>query len=406
MHKTLIVLTFLALACTQAQAALNFDETYRQIAANSFELRAADDDVSAMEAATWQAGALPNPNLAVELDYIGSNAYSDNNELFVGIVQPIELGGKRSARVSLAEADQCLTAWKREIAANTLFVDVFNAFVDIAVAQERVALATQLEEASQTIFQSSTAQMTSGKVPPLEMKKTEINYHTAKLFTTKQKSLLTNAKKKLSILWNGAQKDIGEVAFPLYTLTAPPTLEELSSALDNNPEIAAGRAEVMKASKVISLERTARIPDIDVAVGVSTERFYRDPTFSVGFDIDLPIFDRNEGNICRASREYDKALYLQMALENRLKTYLELAYAEWVSTYEQAEIFKNSIIPLAEETYNSALQSYNEQKLNYPEFLNARIALFTLKQQYLDTIEEYHHKYANVLKIRGRPCEN
>ena len=69
---------------------------------HSPELRAAQQDVQASEGAVIQAGARPNP----ELQTLMEDTRAQTRTTTVQLAQPIELGGKRAARVSAAQLAQ------------------------------------------------------------------------------------------------------------------------------------------------------------------------------------------------------------------------------------------------------------------------------------------------------------
>lgn len=396
------VVSYCGSLCTET---LEFDETYQQIIAQALEIKAADSEIAARGAEWEQASYYPNPALVVELDNLGSAHNCDSNELSVDIVQLIELGGKRSARMQVAAADQCAAQWKLEVLKYEIYIDLLHAFIDIAAAQERVTLAKELHVAANEGLICSTTQTSAGKTSLIDTKKAEIACKTANLFLTRQQRLLSQAKKKLLTFWSSYAPQIDGVNLSLYEITQPPDFEELVSSLQNNPELAQLRAEEILASKVVELERSNRIPDIAIQIGISTERYYRSPALNIGFEIPLPIWDRNSGNIARAKYEYNQASYNEMNATRHFKASLGLLYEEWYSSYEQAMTLKDTIIPHAEEAYQLALNGYREGKFTYPAMLDARIALFNIKQQYLDAVVEYHHKRADIMKLSTRSIQ-
>ncbi|WP_312553968.1 TolC family protein, partial [Massilia sp.] len=67
-------------------------------------LRAAGHEAAASEAAIDQAGRYPNPTL----EYLREGEQAGTRTTTIQINQPIELGGKRRARVALAEGEAAL----------------------------------------------------------------------------------------------------------------------------------------------------------------------------------------------------------------------------------------------------------------------------------------------------------
>lgn len=393
------ITSLIAITFTEASQPLEFCSAFQDILRSTYEIKAADAEIYAKEADRWQAGAYPNPALSLNLSSIGRNQGDNENELFIGVTQLVELGGKRSARLRVASASQCTSQWNLEVAKNELFSKLLHAFIDMASAQERLELAHGQQNIAKQTLQIIITQTKSGRTSGLDEKKALLAFQSAKLIYLKQQLNLQKAKKQLVAIWDYHPPIFDCVNFPLYKITPPPSLECLCDALKNSPELIKAEAESALANEIVSLERSRRIPDLALQVGVTTEKFVQQPALSVGFGIPLPFFDRNEGNISRASYEQLQAFYNQMDVTNQLRSSLELLYHEWLAAYEQATMLKESILPSAEENFQLAQESYQEGKSDYLYLLNAHSTWFDVQQQYLEVIEEYHHKRAEILKL-------
>ena len=129
-------------ASSQASASLEpaGPLTLRSALALAFQanpgLFAALREREATDGALLQAGAWPNPTLDVTLE----DTRRDNRTTTVQLSQPIELGGKRAARVSAAErardqAESALAAKRAELRATaiTLFFEVLSAHLETPI---------------------------------------------------------------------------------------------------------------------------------------------------------------------------------------------------------------------------------------------------------------------------------
>lgn len=379
---------------------IDFEWAYQSVVENACELKEADAAVAAGESVKRQAGAIPNPLLSVGMDNWGAvSNCNDDEEFFVAITQLIELGGKRSARINLADSERCVVALNREVIKCELFGQTLDAFIDMAVAQECLKLCRSQYDVAEQALSCIKAKTDSGKASSLEMKKAAFTCQSVKLLAFKQESALAKAKKELSSLWDCSAPNFNTVNFPLFNISPPPCLEDLYDALERNPEIAIAEADINRAEKVIRLERSVSIPDVGVQVGVSSERFNNKPSVGFQIDIPIPIFNQNQGNISRAKHERDQAIYNQMNIRCHQRGELVVLHGEWDNAYKQAVMLRDSVLPMANEWYQLAKQVYEEGKAEYLSVLDARNALFDIQQQYLDALEDYHHKRADVLKL-------
>lgn len=381
---------------------LSFQSTYNIIETASFNLQAADADAESKVGDIIQAGALPNPNLIVGLNTIGKNLDNEEeNELTVAISQLIELGGKRSARVRYSQAGRCAAAWQLEMQRNALRVELLHNFIKIAAMEQILATTQSLHELSGKNIECVIAQETSGKTSSLETKKAEIACRSIQLKLLKRNVELKRMKNELLALWRDGPADFKGVDYSILEITPPVPFETLVLALDENPEILHGRAELMKAWEMIGVQKAGQIPDVALQIGVTTQKFTQDPTLNVGFSVPLPIFDQNRGNVYSAISSYNQAYYSQEQLEKRLRSELATYHAEWDAAYEMAVEIRDTILPHAQTSYDMALVAFNEGKFNYLDLLDAETTLFSVKQDFIEAAEEYHHKKAEILKLTG-----
>jgi len=389
----------LPFAFIDAAEPLTFSVAYRDILTNTYEIKAADAEVMAKEADRWQAGAYINPALLVNLSSIGNTQGGTENQLFVGVTQIMELGGKRDARLRVAAAGQCASQWNLEILKNTLHTELLHAFITLAAAQERTALAREQQQLAEQTLGAISTKALSGKTSGMEERKAHIVFQNDKLAYLKQLGNMRKARKRLIALWDSHPPIFETVDFPLYHISPPPPLEALKEKVHGNPELILTEAEVSRASELVALERSRRVPDIAIQVGVTTDKFVEQPALNIGFGMPLPFCDQNAGNISRASYEQLQAVYHQMDRYSELQNALDILYQEWVWAYEQAQVLRELILPAVQEAFQLAQESYNEGKTDYLNLLDARSTLFNIQQQYLEILEEYHHKRADIFKI-------
>jgi len=68
------------------------------------ELQSLQAKVNAADSGIRQAGLWPNPSLQVGVDQIPTNDSNiGDGRKFIGVAEPIELGGKRAARIGIAQ---------------------------------------------------------------------------------------------------------------------------------------------------------------------------------------------------------------------------------------------------------------------------------------------------------------
>lgn len=385
---------------------LEFQEAYNCALSNNLKTVGVEADWDIRGAERLQVSLYPNPELNISVDgpSNGLNWNTSGNDLSIGITQLFELGGKRRARVRVADAALYETSWALEIAKCDLYADVMHAFINVAIAQERLNLTKDFQHIAEQSLECLSNKINYGKISPLDAKKTEIALKMANLTYNKRVAELKNARNELASLWNSSQPEFASVNYELFDIVPPLPYQQLAEELEKNPELSLAHAEVSKAWEILELERTKRIPNMAIYLGVSTTRNFRDPAVSFGLSIPIPIFDRNQGNIARADHELNQVMMKQTDLVNRLKVRMKVLYREWNNAYQQAADLKDILDTVAIETFKLTEERYLLGKTDFLDFQDARTTFFNIKQQYLDAVEEYHHKRAEVIQLLAKCC--
>ncbi|HWW69299.1 MAG TPA: TolC family protein, partial [Duganella sp.] len=118
-------------------------ETALALAANAnADLSAARHELLAVDGAVLQAGLPPNPSLSVER----VDTRRDTRETTFLLSQPLELGGKRQARVQAALRERESASAQLGTRQADIRADVIDGWFSVLAAQEQLRLAQEASE--------------------------------------------------------------------------------------------------------------------------------------------------------------------------------------------------------------------------------------------------------------------
>ena len=121
-------------------------------------LRAAQHAVAASEGGVLQSRTRPNP----ELSYLQEDTRSSTRTSTLQWNQPIEIGGKRDARMRVAERGRDLAQAELAATQAALQADVSTAFFSLLAAQQRVALSRQTLEIATNAREAAARRVAAG----------------------------------------------------------------------------------------------------------------------------------------------------------------------------------------------------------------------------------------------------
>ena len=175
--KRMIAAVLVATACASSNSAqaqdteasappLTLDEALTAAGAVSPAVEVSRSGIQAAQAQRSIAGLRPNPSLdAMSENVAGTGIYKGlrSAETTVGVSLPLELGGKRSARVAVANAQLDRASLEAAIIQADLRLRVTQAYNDAAASQRRVVTAREQVGIANEVLRAARVRVAAGR---------------------------------------------------------------------------------------------------------------------------------------------------------------------------------------------------------------------------------------------------
>lgn len=382
----------------ESPAPLTLEAALSLAEASNPTLAAAGKEVDATQGAVIQAGTLPNPLIAADTEGTRSADRTVTGQIQI----PLELGGKRSARVTAAQRGREVAQAELNGVRADLRADVIAAFFAVLVAQERVALASGSLDLASRGATVAARRVAAGKVPPLEETRAQVEQANAQLELADAEAQLRAARLALTALWGNTAPRFTRAVGDLAALPSRPASDLLSSRLDASPLLLASRLAIERREAQVAVERSRRYPDITVSVGAQRDNEANRNMAVLGVAIPLPLFDRNQGNLYEAMRRADKAQDEYLATRIRLSTELQQAANQLDAARAAAQTLRATVLPGAERAYQVAVRGFEAGKFGFLEVLDAQRTLFQARLRYLDVLARTYQSATSIDRIIGQ----
>ncbi len=360
-------------------------------------LRAAQLEVQVAAGARQQAGVIRNP----ELSYLSEGTQSGRRTTTTQVNLPIELGGKRGARVQVANAAQDIATAELKNFRSDLYANVVAAFFDVLTAQERLELAEASRQLSVRVTDVASRRVAAGKISPVEETRARVAESSSKIELSQAQNELALAKRHLASTWGGRSPEFDRVEAPEGNAEQNVHMGDEVSHLSQSPQVTRARLEVLRQGALIGMERSKRIPDLTVSLGTKRDEQLGVRQTVVGLAIPLPFFDRNQGNLLSALRRSEKATAELSAIENQVSLELNQAILRRTASKSELAILKTDILPGAQSAYESATKGFELGKFNFLDVLDAQRTLFQAKTQYVRALTEFYRSNAEIERLIG-----
>lgn len=361
------------------------------------DLAVALRELQATEGSIMQGGARPNPALAFLLE----DTRQATRTTTLQLNQPIELGGKRAARLDAAERGRDIAAMALEVRRAEVRAAVTANFFAVLAAQDRVRLAQDVSKLAKRATEVAAKRVASGKVPPLEETKARVAEANVRLNLSLAQSELRTARQQLASTWGNPSPRFERVDGRLELMPTLPSAESLNERLAQSPHLALAKIEIQRRKSLANLERAKQTPDLTVSLGaIRSEELGRNQIL-LGVSIPIPVFDTNRGNQLEALKRTDKARDELVATQIRLTSEVWQAYERLGAARNEVETLRREVLPGAQSAYDVATKGFELGKFNFLDVLDAQRTLFDAKSQHLRALADAHGAGAEMDRLLG-----
>lgn len=187
-------------------------------------------------------------------------------------------------------------------------------------------------------------------------------------------------------------------------LPGPPSLDALVALADaGNPELAGLRAALTGARAAETAARRMRFPDVGVGLSYG-QRFGMNDMLSAMVTVSVPVFARSRQQPWR-----EEALAMRTVSEERLRAArlairsgLATARAEAETARGQVALYRGTLVPQAEASYEASLAAYRVGRVDFLTVLDARMALLMYEHDIHRFEAMYGGAVADLDRLVGR----
>jgi cobalt-zinc-cadmium efflux system outer membrane protein len=399
----LLLLAWGVPAAIQAQTAapvtrLSMDEAVRMALARNQALQAQRLTVDAAKADEVTAGLKPNINVSfgvagftpftpssVNLDFLKNGASYDAAASYLW-----ERGGKRNNRIALAQTTTEQTSRTVIDAERQLRFQTEQAFIAALLAKSSLELAQQNLKSFSDVVEMNRQRVTAGDLAEGEFYKISLQKLQFEQDVSAGEVALEQARASLRQLvgfetLSDTFDPVGDLAFASRALD----LEELKrQALESRADLQAAQTGVTLAQKSLTLEQSNAARDI--AGELDYTHTGPQNVLGVSASMDLPIHDRNQGNIAKAKVAVRQATESQLAARYLVLTDVVNAYAAWQSSAKVVKLYESGYL-------DQARQSLDISRYVFQRGAGSLLDLLDAERTYRDTQLGYRQALANYM---------
>lgn len=347
------------------------------------DLAAAFAQVEAARGQFIQEGLYPNPSVS----YQGQELNNPDNRLgFQGawITQEIVTAGKLRLAQTAAAHGITVATWQAVTARYDVITRVRMAYYDLLEAQLEMQVNEEIVKISQEVLQRAKALEMAGVAGRADVIRSEAEVYRAQ-------AVLEASRQRVQAAWKLLALAVARPELPPAPLAA--SLDDpvpvydyqalLATTLINSSLIQAAQAEVLRRESALARAQVEPIPNIQLQGGPTYDFPNQVPSANVQVGIDLPLFDRNQGNILSARAQLTAAQQQVRSTELEVSQRLTQAWQRYQAALKQVETFRRDVVPRAAEYLRLVQAGYaaGDPKFDYDIVLLAQQNLIEVRRE-------------------------
>ena len=386
-----------ALAQNPGSVTISLDDAIQMALRHNHNILAARTTIQQSEAEEITANLRPNPVILSDWQFLPifqpsqfSADYLDNTAQFdLGVSYLFERGKKRQHRLRAARDVTAVT--RSQVADNerSLTFSVATGFINVELAESTLALATQDLKSFQNTVDISQARYKAGDIGEgdllkikLQMLQFQTDVSAAQLARVQG---LSDLRQLLGYESIAPDYDVAG-AFDYQPVKG--NLDDFqASALQNRPDLRAAQQGVTAANSQHALQQAIGKRDITGEINYTHLSYLND--VSLFGQMQMPIFDRNQGEIARAAFAITQAQEQERFSNGQVLTDVRDAFENLRTNDQVVGLYRSGYLDEAQQSRDISEYAYRHGAASLLDFLDAERSYRATQLAYRQALASY-----------------
>ena len=392
-----VVVALAGIAAGQSPTVLSLDQAIDLALTHNHALKATRTLILQNQAQEITANLRPNPTLGADSQFIPIFAPQDfsadnlnlTQQFDIGLGYLFERGHKRQRRLQAARDQTAVTRAQVADAERSLAFNVGQQFVSVLLAESSLQFALQdLQDFQQTV-DIADAQYKAGDISEGDLLKIKLQLLQFQTDASSARLAKVQALAGLRELIGYDAAPAGfDVTGDLAYVPLKSKVEDLQvMALRERPDLQAAVLGVTAAQSQILLAKANAKVDVNGTYDFSHTGGENSASIFVGFD--LPIFNRNQGEIARTRYALTQAQELQQSASDTVMTDVASAYEAVKSNDEVVQLYVSGYLKQASDSRDISEYAYKAGSASLLDFLDAERSYRSTQLAYRQALASY-----------------
>ena len=384
-------------AFAQQPARITLDEAIKLALDNSPSIRAQRTLINQNQAQEITANLRPNPVLSWDTQFIpiftpslfSVDTLNTLQQFDVGVGYLFERGKKRQRRLAAARDQTSVTEAQTYDAERTLAFNVAQQFANVLLGESNLQFTTASLESYKRTVQINEDRYNAGDLSKSDLLRIKVQLLQFQTDVNSARLARVQAVATLRELigYDQLPQDydvIGELAYqPVHA-----GLEDLEAlALRERPDYRAAQLGINAAQSQLNLAKSNGKQDLTASFNYS--HVAAASSSSLFFNIPLPIFNRNQGEIARTRFALDQARFTSTAARDTVFTEVRNAFESLKTNEDIVNLYQAGYLQQAQESRDISEFAYRQGAAALLDYLDAERSYRSAQLAYRQALAAY-----------------
>ncbi|HET6144719.1 MAG TPA: TolC family protein [Candidatus Acidoferrales bacterium] len=384
-------------APSAAPTRVTLDQAIDMALKHNHSLQAARTMILQNQASEITANLRPNPTISGDTQFLPlftpgdfNSNYLDNNAQFdLGVGYLFERGKKRQHRLQAAKDQTAVSVAQTSDNERTLTFNVASQFIAVLLAQANIELAdTDLKSFQQTLDiaeeQAKLGAMSGGDL--LKIKLQLLQFQTD-VSAAKLARIQALAGLRQLLGYDSVPENYEVVGDLEYKAVKVGKDELMAMALRQRPDVRAAQLGITAAQSQLGLAEANGKRDVNASMNYSHVGSAN--SISIFGSIEMPIFDRNQGEIARNRYVVTQSQELSSEQNSLALTDVENSYESLHTNDEVVQLYQSGYLKEAEDSRDISQYAYQRGAASLLDFLDAERSYRATELAYRQALASY-----------------
>lgn len=407
--KIILSISVFLMLCNMAYAQTGYTlkEAFQAARTNNPFLKTERFEIDLAESEIIGAQLRPNPVLGNEtLQLARSSEFPANTHWYNGqnrevlwqLSKPFQIMGQRKYKIEVANKNAVFAKKNYSEIERNLLYETAQKWLEVWMVQQQLDIVKTAKGNIDSLVLMNQHRYKNQVITQTDLFRTELLAKQYALQYSTEKQNLINRQKELQFLM-GVKDSVRITINDDFLFTMPLTIEDLlDRSLTYRSDIETARSWIDVSGSNINLQKSMAYPQPEIGLIYNSQNAI--PLVGIAVSIDLPFFNRNQGEIKKSQIIKDQAEQQLYTLQNQLKTEISIAYASYRLQQRNIEEFE-SVLRRSQTILDNVKYAYLKEGTTIIDFLEAQRSWLDTQQQYFEALRQYHQSHIQLLYTAG-----